>query len=143
MYTLYLRNMRNIRNIFLTFAILMLASSIELSAQIKERSGLTRDGESFRLEKEVPYRENPEIKGNGVPTNLYVVQLARFEDLEEIPKTFPKGTYLWLSPDHPREKLLVSGFYETYAKANAAANQYKKLKEYRGAFARLFMVRYD
>lgn len=100
---------------------------------------------TFLLRKEVPTQLNPPIKGSGKPTYMYVVQLARFEELGKIPATFPKGTFLWVNPDIPTEMLLLSGFYNSYKEAIAGANTWKKKPLFEAAFARKnpFMVRYD
>ena len=101
---------------------------------------------TFVLEKEVP--QNPgalPITGKGVPTELFVVQLARFEELPYIPETFPAGTMLWPNPDHQNEKLLLVGFYDTFEEASKAAAVWKKKPMYKSAFPRRmpFIVRYD
>jgi hypothetical protein len=98
------------------------------------------------LEKEVP--QNPgalPITGKGVPTELFVVQLARFEELPYIPETFPAGTMLWPNPDHQNEKLLLVGFFDTFEDAQKAAVEWKKKPMYKSAFPRKmpFIVRYD
>ena len=118
---------------------------IEANAQrIKEYSTPTRDG-SFYLQKEVPSERNPIIQGEGKPTKLYVIQLARFEDMPRIPSSFPKGTFLWISPDHPREKLLLVGYYDSLANAEKAAVAWRKNPTFKKAFVRQapFIIRYD
>ncbi|MCB0835413.1 MAG: hypothetical protein KDD63_02930 [Bacteroidetes bacterium] len=134
---------------FLVISFFSIIIPLEISAQaptqtvegfrVKDRSG------NYHLEKNVPYQKNPEIRGDGIPTKMYVVQLARFEDLAHIPSTFPKGTFLWVSPDHPQEKLLLTGFYGTVEEAKQAALAWKKRPEFKGAFARAtpFLIKYD
>ena len=82
---------------------------------------------------------------DGIPTKMYVVQLARFEEMHDLPKTFPKGTFLWANPDHKNEKLLLSGFYGSYQEAMEAANLWKRHEQFANAFARYdpFLIRYD
>lgn len=127
------------------FSLLILAALPSLQAQVDARSGQTRDGETVRRMKDIPVRVNPIITGDGTPTYLYVIQLARFEDMEGIPSTFPKGTFLWVNPDYRSEMLLLSGFYEDRDKAYSDAQAWKKKAEFKGAFVRAkpFMVRYD
>ncbi|TAE50057.1 MAG: hypothetical protein EAZ89_12910 [Bacteroidetes bacterium] len=100
---------------------------------------------TYSLQKEVPDREPPKITGNGKPVNLYVVQLARFEEMTTIPPSFPQGTFLWANPDHINEKLLLSGFYNSYQEAVAAAAVWKKKYMFKDAFARTkpFITQYQ
>ena len=139
--------MEIIRNIRwgLTFLVLMMGVSSMTVAQVDAASGATRDGESIRFRKDVPVKVNPRIVGNGVPTKLYVIQLARFEVMGTIPSKFPKGTFLYINPDHPKEKWLLVGFYDSYEDARVAAKEWKKNPMFKGAYARSkpFMVRYD
>lgn len=118
----------------------------DLQAQVRAFNGKTSSN-SHRLVKDVPVAKNPQVRGDGRPTSLYVVQLARFEDMEAIPSTFPKGTFLWNSHDHLNEKILFAGYYSSLAEARAAAEDWKKVngKMFPGAFARPipFIVRYD
>ncbi|MEL6848957.1 MAG: hypothetical protein AAFP92_10585 [Bacteroidota bacterium] len=115
-----------------------------LAQQVKAYSYPSRGGTHF-IGKEVKKVINPKIEGAGVPTQLFVVQLARFEEMASLPATFPKGTILWVNPDVPTEKILYSGFYESLADAKKAAVEWKKIKEFKSAFARPmpWLVRYD
>lgn len=113
--------------------------------QVKETT-FNRDGSGVVLAKEIPVVRNLEITGDGTPQQmLYVVQLARFVDLPYIPEKFPKGCMLFISPDHPSEKLLLNGFYDSYEKAQQAAAKWKKIPEFKGAFVRKspLLIRYD
>lgn len=138
-----MRSIVIIKYIFLS--LLIVAAIPSLQAQVDARAGQTRDGGTMRRMKDIPIRINPIIQGDGTPTYLYVIQLARFENMEGIPSTFPKGTFLWVNPDYRSEMLLLSGFYEDRDKAYADAQVWKKKKEFKGAFVRAkpFMVRYD
>lgn len=119
--------------------------AIQAQGQVKEYSFQTKGGGAVVLSKEVPREENLRISGPGRPVKMYVVQLARFEFMREIPNEFPKGTLLWVNPDHPNEKILLGGFYNSYEEAERAAVQWKKQRQFRKAFARElpFMVRYE
>lgn len=130
---------------YILFSLLIVAAIPSLQAQVESRVGQTRDGETVRRMKDIPVRVNPIIQGDGSPTYLYVIQLARFENMEGIPSTFPKGTFLWVNPDYRSEMLLLSGFYEDRDKAYSDAQVWKKKIEFKGAFVRAkpFMVRYD
>ncbi|MDX1908026.1 MAG: hypothetical protein SF053_13405 [Bacteroidia bacterium] len=100
----------------------------------------------YMLTKEVPDREPPKIVGTGKPVRLYVVQLARFEEMPFIPTQFPIGSFIWNNPDHPTEKMLLSGFYYSIEEANKAALEWKKKGiMFKDAFARTepFMIRYE
>ena len=133
------------KTIFLSFALCFLGLISVVQAQkIKEYSTATRDG-GFYLQKEVPSERNPIIQGDGVPTKLYVIQLARFEDMPRIPSSFPKGTFLWSNPDHPREKLLLVGYYDSLGNAEKAAAAWRKNRTFSKAFVRQepFIIRYD
>ena len=103
------------------------------------------DSKDYHLEKTISYQKNPEIRGDGLPTKMYVVQLARFEDLAQIPSSFPKGTFLWVNPDHPQEKFLLTGYFGSLEEAKKAATTWKKRPEFAGAFARStpFIVMYE
>ena len=118
----------------------------DLQAQVRSFTGKTSSN-SHRLVKDVPVAKNPQVRGDGRPTSLYVVQLARFEDMESIPSTFPKGTFLWNSHDHLNEKILFAGYYSSLAEARASVEKWKKANGgmFPGAFARPipFIVRYD
>ncbi|MEZ4826429.1 MAG: hypothetical protein R3C61_09060 [Bacteroidia bacterium] len=116
----------------------------EQKGQVDAFSTRTRSG-SFVLQKEVPHQINPIIKGDGIPTKLFVVQLARFEDMAHIPSQFPEGTMLWQNPDIGNEKLLLAGFFSTYEDAVTAAKAWKQRKEFSKAFARKdpFMILYN
>lgn len=129
----------------LIFCSLFLGGVLSSQAQVTARKGALRDGGAVRLQKDIPVRLNPVIEGNGQPTYLYVIQLARFENMKGIPSTFPKGTFLWVNPDHRSEMLLLTGFYEDRDKAYADAQVWKKKVEFKGAFVRAkpFMIRYD
>lgn len=128
----------------LVLALLAFVPTSDLMAQVSSTAAKTR-GNSHRLIKDIPIRELPEVRGDGKPTLLYVVQLARFEDMDYIPSTFPKGTFLWASADHPGEKILYAGYYASLEEARKAAVVYKKQKMFQGAFPvnMPFIVRYD
>lgn len=123
----------------------LLLGLLSVDAQVSSASGAARDGSSIRRQKDIPVNPGPLIQGNGQPTKLYVIQLARFESMNGIPSTFPKGTFLWVNPDHRSEMLLLAGFYDDPDKAYAASKQWKKKAEFKKAFVRAkpFMVRYD
>lgn len=94
---------------------------------------------SYILTKSIPDRLPPEIRGKGVPIGRYVVQIARFEEMswDKVPLRLPKGTFLWINPDHADEALLLAGFYNTYADAEKAAEEWKKKgKAFEYSFAR-------
>ncbi|MDX2245392.1 MAG: hypothetical protein SF052_01345 [Bacteroidia bacterium] len=131
-----------------TFLLAVLSTGIvwgqEQKGQLDAFSVRTRDG-SYHLQKQVPSQINPIIRGDGIPTKLFVVQLARFEDMAHIPSQFPEGTMLWQNPDIGNEKLLLAGFFSTYEDAVEAAKAWKQRKEFAKAFARKdpFMVLYN
>lgn len=130
----------------IAISILFFFFNPELYGQVKEYDLTVKGGGGgIVLSKEIPIKPSPEIKGYGSPTWLYVVQLARFEDLMKIPDKFPKGSILWVNPDHPREKILLSGFYNSFEEAKTAAQKFKKIDQFKHAFARkdAFMIRYD
>ncbi len=130
-------------------AILFFGLSFATQAQVVEYSlvskGAGKTNNDVVLSKEIPIKGDREIKGTGTPNPLYVVQLARFEFMREIPDKFPAGTFLWINPDHPSEKLLLSGFYESLKQAESAARDWKKQQQFRTAFAREkpFIVQYN
>lgn len=134
--------------ITIAFAIALSAASFvfgqEQKGQVDAFSVRTRDG-SYHLQKEVPSMKNPVIRGDGMPTKLFVVQLARFEDMIHVPPQFPKGTMLWVNPDIPNEKILLAGYYASYEEATEAAKDWKKRPEFKGAFARKspFVITYQ
>lgn len=129
---------------YLVFVFLILGSLSCLQAQVTSYGGKTRAG-GFRLVKDVPSRTPPQVSGEGAPTMLYVVQLARFEDMPSIPAQFPKGTLVWVNPDHANEKLLLAGFYTSLEEAEAAAVKWRRNPTFAKAFVREqpFLVRYD
>ncbi len=116
----------------------------QLDAQVTEGKSETR-GNTVRRVKDIPIREGVVVKGNGLPTELFVIQLARFEDMKRFPSEFPKGTFLLSSPDHPDEKILFAGYFGTFEEAKKAAAGYRKTAMFSGAFARPtpLVVRYD
>ncbi len=125
---------------------LLFSSVYVAQAQVKATKLRTKGGD-FLLSKEIPDRTKPEITGKGVPVGLYVVQLARFEEMswDDVPLRLPKGTFLWINPDHDEEALLLAGFFNTFDEAEKAAEKWKrKGKEFNEAFAREkpFMVEY-
>jgi hypothetical protein len=100
----------------------------------------------YEVVKSVPDRNPPKIEGDALPTRLYVVQLARFEEMYAVPPRFPKGTFIWANPDNKNEKMLYAGFYYSIEEATKAAAEWKKKGiEYKDAFARPepWIVRYD
>lgn len=101
--------------------------------------------EEVILAKGIPRNPHVKVSGDGKPKALYVVQLARFEFMKGVPEEFPKGSFLWINPDLRSEKLLLSGFYDTYEDANEAALEWKKQKQFSRAFARPkpFMIVYE
>jgi hypothetical protein len=127
----------------LALAFFMLPA-LETSAQVSTSTGQTRS-QTVRLQKDVPIRKLPPIKGKGTPTPLYVVQLSRFETMIEIPPEFPKGTFIYASPDHVNEKFLFAGYYSSFEEAKAAAKTFRKKRMFREAFARPkpLVIRYD
>lgn len=128
----------------------LLLLTLTLHAQVKEYSltpkGRINTDEVIRS-KGIPMAGDREIKGDGTPRSLFVVQLARFEFMEGIPEKFPKGAFLWINPDLRSEKLLLAGFFESFEEAEAAAKKWKKKdgKMFATAFARPkpFMVIYE
>jgi hypothetical protein len=126
-------------------ALMLLFAAIPAFSQVEAVKGPTRDGSAMKLTKDVPIQKNPQINGTGQPTYMYVVQLARFVDMDYIPSEFPKGTFLWVSPDHNSETLLLSGFFSTYEEASADVKNWKGKPEFKAAFARKmpFLIRYD
>ena len=117
----------------------------EAYAQVRSQSTKPYTNDSYVLQKQVPDREPPAVRGDGLPTPLFVVQLARFEEMRNYPERFPKGTMLWVNPDIPTEKFLLVGFYNSFLEASAAAREWKKNKMFPGAFAikEPFMIKYD
>ena len=130
--------------IFVMF--LLFSGYFTAEAQVKATKLRTRGGD-FLLSKEIPDRTKPEITGKGVPVGLYVVQLARFEEMswDDVPRRLPKGSFLWINPDHDEEALLLVGFFTTFKEAEQVAETWKKKGlEFQEAFAREkpFMVEY-
>ncbi len=108
------------------------------SAQVYSTKDRGENG-SYILTKSIPDRLPPEIRGSGVPVGLYVVQIARFEEMswDKVPSRLPKGTFLWINPDHSDEALLLAGFYNTFKDAENAAKEWKKRgKAFEKSFAR-------
>lgn len=130
--------------LFICMLLAIAAPLQDAFGQVATSVGKTR-ADSYRLYKDVPVRKNMEVQGTGTPTALYVVQLARFEDMDYIPSTFPKGTILFINQDHSNEKFLYAGFYNSAAEASAAAKKWKQNAMFKGAFPRAlpFLVRYD
>ena len=99
--------------------------------------------------KTIPTATDPvKISGNGIPREKYVVQLARFVDMNENARAqpFPKGTFLWINPDYTQETMLLAGFYDSLEEAKAAAKAWRqKNKMFAGAFARSkpFLIMYE
>ncbi|MEM7106298.1 MAG: hypothetical protein AAF502_24425 [Bacteroidota bacterium] len=128
----------------LTLVILFCSSLVY--GQVESFDYKSEDGGSMMLTKEIPVANNIEITGDGeVVEQMYVVQLARFEKMPEAPDFFPKGSMLWVNPDHPNEKLLLVGFYNTLEDARLAAEEWKvKSEQFQFAFARQqpFFIRY-
>ena len=125
---------------------LLLGGFSTVEAQVKATKLRTQGGD-FLLSKEIPDRTKPEITGKGVPVGLYVVQLARFEEMswDDVPRRLPKGSFLWINPDHDEEALLLVGFFTTFEEAEKVAEKWKKKgPEFQEAFAREkpFMVEY-
>jgi len=122
----------------------MLAPLSKVNAQVGAFSAKTRGG-SVRMVKDIPIREMPRVFGDGKPTSLYVVQLARFEAMDYIPETFPSGTFLWVSHDHDNEKVLYAGYYASFEEAQKATQLWKQRSMFKSAFPRPtpFLVRYD
>ena len=114
-------------------------------AQVQSESRKPYSSDTYVLQKQIPDREPPAVRGNGLPTPLFVVQLARFEEMRNYPERFPKGTMLWVNPDIPTEKFLLVGFYNSFMEASQAAREWKKNKMFPGAFAikEPFMIKYD
>ena len=139
--------MISLKNTFTTLGLVLglIFASSSAFAQVETVSGPTRDGKAMKITKDIPIRKNPVVKGDGQPTYLYVVQLARFVDMDYIPAEFPKGTFLWISPDNSEETLLLSGFFSTYEEANADVKNWTGNPAFKGCFARKlpFLVRYD
>lgn len=117
-----------------------------LFAQVESFDYASEDGTAIMLTKEIPVMDNLEITGDGEPIEqLYVVQLARFEQMPEAPEFFPKGSMLWVNPDHPKEKLLLAGFYKSLDEARVAASEWKlQSEQFQFAFARQtpFFIKY-
>jgi hypothetical protein len=131
---------------FVMLFFLSLLFPLALNGQeVKEYSFQTKGGGAVVLQKEVPREEDPRVKGMGKPVRLYVVQLARFEFMREIPQEFPKGTLLYVNPDHPSEKILLGGFYNSFEEAEKACLVWKKQRQFKKAFPRElpFIVRYE
>ena len=134
---------RFFKSFLFTFLLLVGGMTIqEASAQV--RSQATKS-DSYVLQKQIPDRQPPAVRGTGLPTPLFVVQLARFEEMRDYPAQFPKGTILWVNPDIPTEKFLLVGFYNSFQEASSAAREWKKNKMFPGAFAirEPFMIKYD
>lgn len=117
----------------------------EARTQIK---ATTKDlPDKYLLEKEVPKRPDYLVfDQNGSARPQFVIQLARFENIAAIPESFPKGSFLWLNPDHQNEALLLHGkFYSSFEKAQADALRIRGKGLYPGAFARTkpFLVKYE
>ena len=124
-------------HIICTISLLFFLVSIS-KAQVYSTKERGENG-SYILTKSIPDRLPPEIMGKGIPVGRYVVQLARFEEMswDKVPTRLPKGTFLWINPDHSDEALLLAGFYNTYADAEKAAEQWKKKgKAFADSFAR-------
>ncbi len=136
--------MKSYNKTLIVLSLLLIGALCSLQAQVKSYGGRTRAG-GFRLVKDVPQRTPPPIVGAGAPTMLYVVQLARFEEMPSIPDQFPKGTLVWVNPDHPNEKLLLAGFYTSLQEAESAAEKWRRNPIFDKAFVREqpFLVRYD
>jgi len=138
-------------SVYLVFSLFLLLGiggflqESQAQQQVRALSTKPPAGQSYVLQKEVPDRTPPAVSGNGLPTALYVVQLARFEEMRNFPEKFPQGTMLWQNPDIPTEKFLLAGFYGSFAEASQAAREWKKNKMFPGAFAlkEPFMIRYD
>lgn len=128
----------------LFFVALLFGADWSAMAQVRESKTETR-GQTIRLEKDIPKRLGPTITGTGLPTELYVIQLARFEDLDRFPPEFPEGTFLLSSPDHPEEKILFAGYYGSLEEAKKAVATWRKNPMFESAFARKtpLIVRYD
>lgn len=124
--------------------VLFFAADISALAQVRQNNTETVLG-TRRLDKDIPIRPGHRVTGNGLPTELYVIQLARFETMDRFPNEFPKGTFLLSSPDHPDEKVLFAGYYASLAEARQAVADWKKDPMFSGAFARPtpLIVRYD
>lgn len=132
------------------FCCLFLLLSISSIAQAQVEGSSTEKEDSFTIQKRVPKSEsaggNTIFVNDGTAKKYYIVQLARFEKMYEIPSTFPKGTTLWLNPDIGVEALLITTqMYLSYEAAAAAAEKIKSEGYYPKAFARPhpFIVRYE
>ena len=126
----------NLPTICTTLFLLFLIYGVQAQVYSTKERG---ENGSYILTKSIPDRLPPEIIGKGVPVGRYVVQIARFEEMswDKVPTRLPKGTFLWINPDHSDEALLLAGFYNTYADAEKAAEQWKKKgKAFAFAFAR-------
>ena len=133
---------------------IMVAAVTALQAQVdsieSKKVPVTDGGEPGNIIlKTIPTAKDPvKISGNGLPREKYVVQLARFVDMNENARMepFPKGTFLWINPDYTQETMLLAGFYDSLDEARAAAHAWrKKNKMFAGAFARSkpFLIMYE
>jgi hypothetical protein len=134
-----------LNNITLTGVLVFFLLSLSTQAQGQVRSEMKEDRSQFILKKAIP--KGPDslmLFQDGIPQPYYVIQLARFERMEDIPELFPKGTTLWLNPDHRAEAILItSSFFTSFEEAQRVAFQLRE-EGFPGAFARPkpFLVRY-
>lgn len=135
------------------FLLSFVATGFPLLAQmdsIDHRKVMVKDGGESRavIMKSIPLATDAvRITGTGKPREKFVVQLARFESMSQqaLPQEFPKGTFLWISPDHPEETILMSGFYDSYEDARLAAAKWRQQEMFKKAFPRSkpFMIVYE
>ena len=132
-----------------TLACLFLLMSLASIAQAQVEGSSTESSDAFILEKRVPKGEDAgqiSFGTDGQPKKYYIIQLARFEKMYEIPPEFPKGTTLWFNPDIGVEAILISSqMYRSYETAYTAAEKIKRKGIYTHAFARPhpFLVKYE
>ena len=115
-------------------------------AQIETLIGEDETGTKYRVQTDIPIRTDlPRVGGQGLPSYFYVVQLARFERMHQIPEQFPKGTFLWMNPDDPKEMILYAGFYGSLEDAKFEAKKWKANPMFPGAYAKPnpFLIKYD
>lgn len=124
--------------------------TLQLQAQVSSEKYSMNDGGApgAIILKKIPVSaDGVKISGEGKPRAKFVVQLARFESMSQdsLPEQFPKGTFLWISPDHPEETMLLAGFFDSYEEAKAASLNWRKNKMFTDAFARSkpFLILYE
>lgn len=135
-------------NIF--FCCFLSLVTFQLQAQVSSEKYSMKDGGkpgALIVKKVIVNEDGVRISGDGKPRAKFVVQLARFESMNQdsLPEQFPKGTFLWISPDHPEETLLLAGFFDSFEEAKAATLDWRKNKMFAKAFARTkpFLILYE